>query len=268
MTQTKIDTLYYTLTRGDSPLVAAAIHNGHEVRHDLKDLFYLTPDERLRQENPYTGRWANLTDNQIIAYYSRFELDLNRPPEKAVYRKPEDAWGLQVWKEELPEEMVEESVGRYERFYKDVKQMLTKLVKDHGCLIVYDLHTYNHKPEGPEGKAADPDENPEVNIGTSNMNREKWAPVVEALTHSLSSYNYRGRHLDVRENVKFKGGHFVHWIHDLFGDDVCAMSISFKKFFMDEWTGEPDEIQVHEIKAALEQTTKPVLKALTEVCQV
>ena len=29
---------------------------------------------------------------------SRFEVDLNRPREEAVYRVPEDCWGLDVWR--------------------------------------------------------------------------------------------------------------------------------------------------------------------------
>ena len=268
MTQTKVDTVYYTLTRGNSPLVATAIHNGHEVRHNLRPLFHLTPEERLREEDPYTAEWVDITDNQIVGHYSRFELDLNRPPGKAIYRKPEDAWGLQVWKEALPEELAKESMMRYDKFYEDVKQMLSELLSEHGCLVIYDLHTYNHRREGPSGPAADPEGNPEVNIGTGNMNREKWAPVVEALMHSLGNYNYRGRRLDVRENVKFEGGHFMRWIHDTFGDRVCVMSIEFKKFFMDEWTGEPDQAQVQEIRQALQQSTRPVLEALAQVCQV
>lgn len=48
MTQTKVDTVYYTLSRGNSPLVATAIHDGHQVRHNLKSLFNLTSDERLQ----------------------------------------------------------------------------------------------------------------------------------------------------------------------------------------------------------------------------
>ncbi|GAB3825320.1 N-formylglutamate amidohydrolase [Pontibacter rugosus] len=267
MTETKALS-YYTLKSGNSPLVATAIHDGHEVRPNLKSLFNLTSEERLREEDPYTSAWVSITDNHVIGHYSRFEMDLNRPPEKAIYRVPEDAWGLEVWKDALPEHLAQESMGNYNKFYTDVKAMLSKLIEQHGCIVVYDLHTYNHLREGQTGPPADPEQNPEVNIGTGNMNREKWAPVVDGFIHSLSSHDFRERKLDVRENVKFKGGHFMRWIHDTFGDSVCVMSIEFKKFFMDEWTGEPDQKQVQEIKQALQQTTKPVLEALAQVCQV
>ncbi len=266
MIETKVDTLYYSIKRGETPLIATAIHSGHNVRPNISQLYNLTEDERLREEDPFTDQWATIADNQIIGHNSRFELDLNRSRDKAIYRKPEDAWGLNVWKEELTDELAKESLMHYDEFYADVKQFLTEIQKQYGCFIVYDLHSYNHKRDGADGPEADPQQNPEVNIGTGNMNRQKWAPVVDAFTQSLQGYNYTGRQLDVRENVKFKGGHFMRWIHDNFGDNACVLSIEFKKFFMDEWTGQPDNAQIQEIKKALQHTINPVLDARKQVC--
>jgi N-formylglutamate deformylase len=266
MAQIQVETDYYSIKQGDSPLVATAIHSGHDVRHNISNLFALAAEERLREEDPYTDLWVTVADNQIIGHNSRFEMDLNRPRHKAIYRTPEDAWGLNVWKEELAEEFAKESLQRYDKFYADVKSFLTEIQEQHGCFIVYDLHTYNHKREGEENPEADPEQNPEVNIGTGNMNREKWAPVVDTFIQTLRSYDYMGRKLDVRENVKFEGGHFMRWIHENFPDSACVMSIEFKKFFMNEWTGTPDHHQLQEIRKALEKTTKPVLLAFTQIC--
>ncbi|WP_114777647.1 N-formylglutamate amidohydrolase [Botryobacter ruber] len=258
---------FYKIVPGSSPLIATAIHDGHTIRANVNSLLSLTPPERLREEDPFTAQWVAVTDTQIIGLNSRFELDLNRPRHKAIYRKPEDAWGLSVWKEELPEELAQESLARYDQFYEDVKQLLTQVKEKHGCFVVYDLHTYNHKREGEAGPAADPEANPEVNIGTGNMNRQLWAPVVDAFMQALRSYNYQGRQLDVRENVKFQGGHFMRWIHDTFPDSACVLSIEFKKFFMNEWTGEPDQEQLTAIRQALQHTVAPVLEARAQVCQ-
>ncbi|WP_018476390.1 N-formylglutamate amidohydrolase [Pontibacter roseus] len=267
MPETDQTSSYFIIHEGESPLVATAIHDGHSIRDNVNSLCALSEQDRLREEDPFTATWTSITDNQIIGLNSRFELDLNRPRHKAIYRKPEDAWGLQVWKDELPEKLVEESLAQYDRFYEAVRRMLQKSIDRHGCLVVYDLHTYNHKREGAEGPEADPKENPEVNLGTGNMNRQLWAPVVDAFTQTLQGYDYQGRRLDVRENVKFEGGHFMRWLHDTFPDRVCAISIEFKKFFMDEWTGTPDENQVQEIKKALQSTIQPVLAARERVCQ-
>lgn len=266
--QQQTNTTYHTIKLGTSPLVATAIHAGHNMRKNLISKCALSDQERLYEEDPYTDYWVSITDNQIISHYSRFEFDINRARTQTVYRRPEDAWGLKVWKDkELSEKLVDESLARYDEFYDDVHKMLTEIHKRHGCFVVYDIHSYNHKREGPTGLKANPAWNPEINIGTGNMNREKFAPVVDALMETMSSYDYSGRHLDVRENIKFTGGNFMRWIHRTFPDEVCVVSLEFKKFFMDEWTGVPDQKQMDEIKKMLEATTKPVLKALTKVAQ-
>ena len=91
----------YEFIKGSSPIVATAIHEGHSIRGELSDLFNLTDEERLREEDPFTAEWLNFSDNNIIVHHSRFKADVNRPRDKALYIKPEDAWGLQVWKNDL-----------------------------------------------------------------------------------------------------------------------------------------------------------------------
>ena len=71
-----------------------------------------------------------------------------------------------------------------------------------------------------------------------------------------------GRKLDVRENVKFKGGNQVQWLHENFSESGCGLAIEFKKFWMDEWTGEKDEEMVGELKKALASTVPGVLQEL------
>ena len=58
---------------------------------------------------------------------------------------------------------------------------------------------------------------------------------------SLRSFSFRGRPMDVRENIAFEGrGEQTRFVHTNFPETGCAIAIEFKKFFMDEWTGEPD----------------------------
>ena len=83
----------WSITEGDSPVVATAIHNGHKVREEVGHLLALSEAERLREEDPFTGIWTDIAKTRIIANFSRFQVDLNRPREGAVYTKPEDAWG-------------------------------------------------------------------------------------------------------------------------------------------------------------------------------
>ena len=76
---------------------------------------------RLREEDPFTAQWTGVAETQITALRSRFEVDLNRPRETAVYLKPEDAWGLEVWKTGPSPEIVARSMAEYNAFYSEVR---------------------------------------------------------------------------------------------------------------------------------------------------
>ena len=256
----------WKIAAGDSPLVAAAIHDGHEVRAEVAEILALTSEERLREEDPFTGTWATVAATRIIGTRSRFEVDLNRPREKAVYIDPADAWGLQVWSRKPSSEIVARSLAGYDAFYAAVRSVLTDLVKRFGCFVVFDLHSYNHRRQGPNAPAADRAGNPEVNIGTGTMVHTRWRPVINRFIDALRSYNFLGRRLDVRENIKFRGGQFSRWIHESFPDTGCSLAIEFKKFFMDEWSGQPDDTQVKSIRQALESAIPGVLEELQKCC--
>ncbi len=253
------------IQQGNGALVAAAIHDGHRLRDEVARHSALSESERLREEDPYTGAWTEVADTRIIASYSRFQVDLNRPRDRAVYRRPEDAWGLSLWKSELPGDVIARSLQEYDDFYAEARKVLSDVEKRHSRFIVYDIHSYNHRREGPDGPPADPAANPEVNVGTGTLDRDRWAPVIDRFIDTLRAFDYQGRRLDVRENVKFRGGHFPRWIHDTFSRSGCALAIEFKKFFMDEWTGELDRPQHEAIRRALAVTVPVVLEALEEV---
>lgn len=251
----------FTFTKDSSPIVATAIHEGHQTRDELSKLFNLSEKERLREEDPFTAKWLNISDNNIIVHHSRFEADVNRPREKAVYVKPEDAWNLQVWQNGISQEIIQRSLEVYDNFYKKTKEYFDSLFELHEHIIVYDIHSYNHRREG-KNIEADASQNPEVNIGTQNMDKDVWQRVVSLLIKTFSEFDYNGRHLDVRENVKFKGGYFGQWLYENYGKKICPVSIEFRKFFMDEWTGEPFEKDIELINQLVMASKEPVLEIL------
>jgi N-formylglutamate amidohydrolase len=221
--------------------------------------------DRLREEDPFTAGWTSIAENRLVGSQSRFEVDLNRPREKAVYLHPEDAWGLHVWKEPPPPEVIEGSLAVYDAFYEEARRLFTELESRFGRFVAFDLHTYNHRREGPGGPIADVEGNPEVNLGTGTMDRNRWTPVVECFLKELSAFDFLGRQLDVRENVRFRGGQLARWTHAHFPGSGCVLAIEIKKFFMDEWTGIPDSAQLEAIKTGLRSTIPGVLEALGEV---
>ena len=236
----------------DCPFVATAIHNGNMVSQQAAEMMALSESGRLREEDPFTGQMVDFAQNHIIVRTSRFEVDLNRTRDKAVYLTPEDAWGLKVWKEKPPQRIINHSLQVYDDFYAELQRLFTELKSRVNRFVVFDIHSYNHRRESPDGPAADAELNPEVNVGTGSMERARWASIVEAVLAELRAFDFLGRRLDVRENVKFSGGWFAKWIHQTFPESACALSIEFKKFWMDEWTGLPDQQQLEAIRRALQ----------------
>lgn len=247
--------------RGTGPLVGVALHHGHEVRPEVEVLLALTPEERRREEDPYTGEWTRAAPTRVVLRRSRFEVDMNRDRRQAVYRTPEEAWGLEVWASPPPGGLVERSRREHDRFYERMRQLLADRIRRNGHVVVYDIHSYNHRRLGPGAPPADPEENPDVNLGTGSLDRGRWGGVADAFMSSLRGRPLDGRSLDVRENVRFRGGHFVDWVHETFPGEACGLAIEVKKFFMDEWTGEPRGDLIPEIGRALADTVDPVLAA-------
>ncbi len=251
--------------RGKEPILVSAIHSGHGLRPEVEHIIQLDEQQRLREEDPFTDAWICIADNFILPQRSRFEVDLNRPRDHAVYVTPEDAWGLDLWKTPPNDTIIEHSLEEYDVFYQQLGNLLDEMVGKYGKVAVYDLHTYNFRRDGIHAEPMNPQENPEVNVGTGTMDREFWAPVVEAFIKQLRSFDYLDRQLDVRENIKFKGRQFAQWIHAHYPKDVCVLSIEIKKFFMDEWSGMGDPVAIQAIRQALAGTLSGVKEALFEL---
>jgi N-formylglutamate deformylase len=242
----------WTIRRAPGPVVATAIHGGHDLRPDVARFVALGDDERRREEDAHSGAWAAVGDARVVVHRSRFEVDLNRDRDHAVYVRPEDAWGLDVWRAPLPAEVAEASRELHDRFYEDLHDLLSRVQRAWGRFVVVDLHTYNHRRNGLGHPSDDPAANPQVNIGTGPVDRRRWAALVDRFIDDLAAQEVRGARLDVRENVRFRGAHLVTWVNETFAGAACALAVEVKKFFMDEHTGDLDESALKEIHAALE----------------
>jgi hypothetical protein len=253
----------WKILRGDGPLVAAAIHNGHVVRKELAEFLAVNDWARLREEEPHTGDWTVIAPTRIIGLRSRFEVDLNRPPDRAIYRARTDAWGLRVWKHPPNTDVIARSMSQYHAFYAEVRDLLEELVDHHRRIVVFDLHTYQIRPRRRQENWYITGRLPDVNVGTGTMDRKRWAPLVDRFIAELRTFDFLGRRLDVRENAIFPGGHFPRRIHDLFPDSVCVLTIEFGKYFLeDKSTGNVDLVHVRAIPSALGRTVPGILEEL------
>lgn len=251
---------FWSIHRGASAVLGTAIHSGHCMRPETLALTALSDSERLREEDPFTDYIIRDLSNRIVVHRSRFEVDLNRARDQAIYLKPEQSWGLSAWKATPPDDVIARSLSFHDDYYEMLALTLRQMEKRHGAFIVLDMHSYNHRRQGPQGLPTLPQDAPDINIGTFSMDRDRWRAVVDTLIAHLSGAVIDGRKLDVRENVAFQGrGEQTRFIHDTFPRTGCAIAIEFKKIFMDEWTGEPDRPALDALRS-LVTSAAPVLE--------
>ncbi|WP_436247898.1 N-formylglutamate amidohydrolase [Mesorhizobium amorphae] len=251
----------WTIKLGDSPVIGTAIHSGSDVGRTCQSLMCIPDPDRLREEDPFTEHFIADFPTQIVVHRSRFQVDLNRVREAAVYRSPDQSWGLNVWREPPAEDIVNESLAFHDAFYGELKRVLADVEKRYGKFVLVDVHSYNHRREGPKAAPASQDGAPDINIGTFSMDRKRWAPIVDAFTDALRGQRLNGEPIDVRENVSFQGkGEQTRFVHANFPETGCAIAVEFKKIFMDEWSGEPDWAAIERLRAMLASTV-PVLEA-------
>jgi N-formylglutamate deformylase len=244
---------------GEGPVIATAIHDGHAVRDSLLPHMSIDEAQRLREEDPMTGVLASVGDTRIQVRTSRFQVDLNRPRERAVSTDPADTWGLRVWRGPLPQDQLQDSLAIHDRFYAMVRELVERELARWGLLLVLDIHSYNHRRDGADAPPADPGANPDIDLGVTTLDRELWGDVVDRFADTLRSHRAGGREPDVRENVRYPdGGHFPEWLYATYGPDVCTITLEYKKIYMDEWTAQADIAVIEDLRAGLQAAVDAV----------
>jgi len=243
---------------GDSkiPVLALAIHHGHQVPPALARFTSISDIDRYREEDPYTGQFAQYFPNHIIVETSRFAVDLNRRREQCVYLEPEDAWGLKTRNSELPEALYDDLLASYDDWYNTLVYQIERLLNLHPFLIVLDLHSFNHRRGGPDAEPDPQSENPDIILGRSNMPQNLY-PLVEDLRKNLDGKKFGNYSLDVRTDVKFPGGRLPRFLHERFPDRLICPAIEFKKIFMNEWSGKLNPVALCEIRKVFMQEVRP-----------
>jgi len=257
------DRLLWRAARGEGPVVATAIHDGHGLRGEVRRAMALGDADRLREEDPFTGQAIAGIASHVIACRSRFEFDLNRGPADAVYTTPDQCWGLRVWREPPDDGLVARSLKLHAAFYRMIAALLDEIAAEHGRFVLLDVHSYNHRRDGPGGAPMPQADAPDINIGTFSMPRAIWAPVLDPVIDAMRAFDFNGRRLDVRENIAFQGkGELARFVHDRYSGRGCAIALEFKKFYMDEWTGVPDPAELVAMRAFIDATACAAAQAL------
>jgi hypothetical protein len=209
------------------PYACAAVHDGHYFSPDLWDNCLHTAHDRWYEEDPCTGQMIAGLPITIIAHDSRFEYDLNRAPETAIY---DTAWGKSLWKQPLSTEKKNRALQKHENFYKVVHTLLVKLEELYGGCIFYDIHSYNWKRwDRPV---------PVFNIGTSNVDQEKYRAEITQWQEILDEMTLPIDHEVVcKINDVFKGnGYFLKYV-TANSKNTLVLATEISKIYCDETTG-------------------------------
>ena len=193
------------------PYTCAAIHDGHQFRKELWSNCLHTEYDRWYEEDPETKNMVKTLPIVIAGCDSRFEYDLNRPPEEAVF---ETAWGKQLWREPLSENVKNKSLKKHTNFYLVVDALINKLETKFGFSAVYDMHSYNWRRWDREV--------PTWNLGTSNVDNHRFGIVIEDWRQSLSQIKFPNNIKSISKiNDTFMGnGYFLKFITKNFGNTL------------------------------------------------
>ncbi len=257
---------HWDVIRRGGPVLATAVHAGHVVRDELRPYLALSEGEQRREEDPLTGLWSTVGDDAFRNYASRFQCDLNRARDKAIYRTPEDSWGLKVWRELPPEEMLERSLAHWDAFYAMMATWIEGLIAECGKVLILDIHSYCHRRDGPGAPPAPQAGNPDIDLGVTTLDHDRFGGVLEALEGELREAPAGGRLPDVRRNVRYPdGGHWPEWVFANYGEEVATVTLEYKKFYMDEWTGDAHLPVVEDLRVGLDRAACAAREVLSRL---
>lgn len=227
-----------------------AVHDGSQFRKELWDNCLHTAYERWFEEDPETKEMVKSHPIIIAGLDSRFEYDLNRAPETAIY---EDAWGKQLWKNPLLKNQKEKSLQKHANFYRVVHALITKLEQKFGVCIVYDIHSYNWKRWTREV--------PTWNLGTSNVDNNRFGNEIESWRAILEKTPFpNGIKSTSKINDTFQGnGYFLKFITQNF-KNTLVLATEIAKIYCDELT----QIMYPEVVSSVEKYLKTELKKHAE----
>ena len=219
------------------PYLGTAIHNGHRLRGDLMPNCALTEEERYFEEDPFTGDFISSLPIVLMGEDSRYEYDLNRPPETCIY---DDAWGKKVWTEDLTTEEKQVSLDKHATYYRILQCLISTLEKEFGFCLLYDVHSYNYQRIEYDS--------PTFNVGTKQINSRRWRKEIDEALQLLNNVQLPNIDVTARENDVFKGmGYQATYIKNHF-KNTLVLPIEVKKIYMSELGGESYPLVIEKLK--------------------
>jgi len=207
------------------PYVCTAIHDGSNLRTELSSKIALNEYERWYEEDPHTADFIGSMPITLVGNDSRYEYELNR--KEPIYI---EAWEKQVWNKPLSKKELKISTQKHENYYKVTHALIEKLESMFGAVLVYDVHSYNHKRWDRDV--------PVFNIGVEKIDIKKYGKYIENWRKELESIELGEINVQAKINDVFFGrGYNLEYITKNF-KNTLVLATEISKIYCDEETGE------------------------------
>jgi N-formylglutamate deformylase len=248
----------YTLHRGRAPLLVSLPHDGSEIPAGLAarmtDHARRAPDTDWHVARLYAFARDQLGASMLVPRYSRYVVDLNRPPDDASLYPGQNTTGLcplqafsgePIYRDGLAPG-AEEISARREAYWRPYHEALTtelaRLQGAHGRVVLWEGHSIRGSdlPFLFDGRL------PDLNLGTSGG--ASCHPDTEArLLGALGAQDT----YDWVSNGRFKGGYITrHYARPEEGVDAVQLELS-QRTYMDEATADYDESRASRLQPTL-----------------
>ena len=238
----------YDFHAGDSPLLVSVPHDGRHLPPDIAAQMTATglslPDTDWHVARLYEfvkGMGASM----LVARYSRYVVDLNRPADDEALYPGQLATGLcprQTFDGQAlyAGDVTIDMAARVERFWQPyhdkIRATLAELRQAHGRALLWDAHSIaSHVPALFDGEL------PVLNIGTFG-----GRSCDESIATTVMKVARDSPYEAVRD-ARFKGGYITRHYGDPAGG-VHAMQLELaQRAYMNEQTGEYDEVRASQL---------------------
>lgn len=242
----------YDFHAGDSPLLVSVPHDGRLLPPALAGLMteagQALPDTDWHVARLYAFA-KDLGASMIVARYSRYVVDLNRPADDAALYPGQRATGLcprQTFdgRELYRADVTIDTADRVERFWRPyhdrIRATLDTLRRDYGRALLWDAHSIASRVP-----ALFAGELPVLNIGT--FDGRSCGHAIAATVERIAAQSP----YEAVRDARFKGGYITRHYGDP-ANGVHAMQLELaQRAYMDEATGAYDETRASQLTDTL-----------------
>jgi len=258
----------FRFQQGDSPLLISVPHDGRDLPEDIRvrmtEAGLSIPDTDWHVAQLYDFA-ADMGANVLIANYSRYVVDLNRPADDAGLYPGQISTGLCPLQTFAGEPLYRsggvdegEKAQRIEQYWlpyhAHIRDTLDTLRARHGFALLWDAHSIpSVVPRLFEGEL------PELNLGSNSgasCDQGMEAAVASVVTASAFSTAINGR---------FRGGYITRH-YGAPGNGVHALQLEIaQRAYMSEETGRFDAEKAEVLRATLRRMLGAFLTAMSRI---